>query len=184
MKSQSIAKPYFTVRAELLLWVNETLKVPLDTLDSLTTGTAFCFIFEACFRGSIPLDRVKRTPKHEGEVQENFKILQKTMEKRKTGRTFHAERLMKGRRLDTIEFLNWLKQHWEAEKDKENAIPVKSRKPPRPSSVGRSQEQFELTLGKMRIERDFYFHKLRRIELYLNDIGAKGPAIELSLIHI
>uniref|UniRef100_A0A7N1A873 Uncharacterized protein n=1 Tax=Kalanchoe fedtschenkoi TaxID=63787 RepID=A0A7N1A873_KALFE len=178
-------------------------------------------MMDMTFPGIVPMHKVNFEAKTEYDMIQNYKILQDVFNKLKIDKHVEVNRLIKGRPLDNLEFLQWLKRYCDSVNGgimKENYNPVERRtkggqgRNPKGSnknskslqanntqnnsSVGRvdsmahgtrqaktcvtggdansSEEikalakevmELRLSVDVLEKERDFYFAKLRDIEL-------------------
>ncbi|CAN6816238.1 unnamed protein product [Brassica oleracea] len=201
---------YFVGRNEILTWINDRLHLNLSRVEEAASGAVQCQMLDMTFPGVVPMHKVNFDAKNEYDMIQNYKVLQDVFNKLQITKPLEINRLVKGRPLDNLEFLQWLKRFCDSTNGgimNENYNPVERRSkggrersvkgsnkmpkslqtnntPPNSSSVGltkasgpkpanTSQVQAlskELTdlklsydhLGK---ERDFYFSKLRDVEL-------------------
>uniref|UniRef100_M4DNN3 EB1 C-terminal domain-containing protein n=1 Tax=Brassica campestris TaxID=3711 RepID=M4DNN3_BRACM len=178
---------YFVGRNEILTWINDRLHLNLSRVEEVN--------FDA---------------KNEYDMIQNYKVLQDVFNKLQITKPLEINRLVKGRPLDNLEFLQWLKRFCDSTNGgimNENYNPVERRSkggrersvkgsnkmpkslqtnntPPNSSSVGLtkasgpkpantaqvqalSKELTDLKLSYDHLgkERDFYFSKLRDVEL-------------------
>lgn len=176
--------------------------------------------------GTVNMKKVDFNVRNEWEYVNNYKELQKAFTKMKVDRAFNVNQLSKGKRQDSIEFMQWFKGYWDSVTNgedvcenydaverrklcktgdwkrfslKDNVKAVKERRPlavsaakvaPTPTHEPRSikadrscrDEEYnamrtkidsmmeEITELKLKVdtaerERDFYFDKLRDIEI-------------------
>lgn len=176
--------------------------------------------------GTVNMKKVDFNVRNEWEYVNNYKELQKAFTKMKVDRAFNVNQLSKGKRQDSIEFMQWFKGYWDSVTNgedvcenydaverrklcktgdwkrfsqKNNVNTVKERRPlavsaakvaPTPTHEPRSikadrscrDEEYnamrtkidsmmeEITELKLKVdtaerERDFYFDKLRDIEI-------------------
>ncbi|XP_058096554.1 microtubule-associated protein RP/EB family member 1B-like isoform X2 [Magnolia sinica] len=189
---------YFVGRNEILAWINATLQLNLNRIEEVN--------FEA---------------KTEYDMIQNYKLLQEVFNKLKIEKHIEVNKLVKGRPLDNLEFLQWLKRYCDSVNGRimnENYNPVERRckgvkeRNPKVSSKGSKSLQvnnllnfgsvdgagfntsgpnqeracaasvgansasqiralterisvLEVSAGQLEKERDFYFAKLRDIEI-------------------
>lgn len=201
---------YFVGRNEILTWINDRLHLNLSRVEEAASGAVQCQMLDMTFPGVVPMHKVNFDAKNEYDMIQNYKVLQDVFNKLKITKPLEINRLVKGRPLDNLEFLQWLKRFCDSINGgimNENYNPVERRSkggrersvkgsnkmpkslqtnntPPNSTSVGLSKASGpkpantvqvqalskELTdlklsydlLGK---ERDFYFSKLRDVEL-------------------
>ncbi|XAR57761.1 hypothetical protein NMG60_11026013 [Bertholletia excelsa] len=210
---------YFVGRSELLAWINSTLQLNLSKIEEACSGAVHCQLMDAVHPGIVPMHKVNFDAKNEYEMIQNYKVLQDVFNKLKITKHIEVNKLVKGRPLDNLEFMQWMKRYCDsasggglqsynplerretskggkdvtrksassqsstksstassrtqsthsARKNEANATnqPVK---PPRPSSSGGPMYDEQITELKLSVdslekERDFYFAKLRDIEI-------------------
>uniref|UniRef100_A0A804M9I9 EB1 C-terminal domain-containing protein n=1 Tax=Zea mays TaxID=4577 RepID=A0A804M9I9_MAIZE len=79
---------YFVGRGEILHWINATLQLSLAKVEEVN--------FDA---------------KTEYDMIQNYKVLQDVFNKLRIGKNIEVNKLVKGRPLDNLEFLQWLKRY-------------------------------------------------------------------------
>ncbi|CDO92537.1 unnamed protein product [Kluyveromyces dobzhanskii CBS 2104] len=103
-------------RSELLLWLNDLLKLDYTKVEQCGTGAAYCQIMDSIY-GDLPMNRVNFSAGSEYEYFTNYKILQSCLTKHKIEKSVMVERLVKCRFQDNLEFLQWIKKYWTQNKD-------------------------------------------------------------------
>eukprot|EP00768_Dysnectes_brevis_P003757 gnl/Dysnectes_brevis/2670_a3232_1141.p1 GENE.gnl/Dysnectes_brevis/2670_a3232_1141~~gnl/Dysnectes_brevis/2670_a3232_1141.p1 ORF type:complete len:250 (+),score=59.22 gnl/Dysnectes_brevis/2670_a3232_1141:38-751(+) len=191
---------YFVGRQELLRWLSDFLELVITKIEDASSGAHYCQLLDALFPGQIPLHRVKFNPTLEWEKERNFKLVQDVLARNGIDRVVDINKLIKGRYLDNLEFLQWFKfffehqhsgEHYPAAAIREKAGrgrrgPAARREPhsttskapaPAPAarriSGGAPDPQLLRKMDKLQRERQFYFDKLREIELYMGELGSK-----------
>jgi RP/EB family microtubule-associated protein len=177
-------------RTELLAWYNDLSQDQYSKVEQFGTGAAHCLIMDSIFR-DVPLSKVKFQAKHEWEYVANFKILQSVFDKHKIDNAIPVERLIKCKFQDNLEFLQWIKKFWDqyypgGEYNRKKKVPLEKVKPVRsaraaaaagPHVVDEYQKvaaelttqlsDLKLSVDQVEKEREFYFGKLREIEVYI-----------------
>ncbi|KAL0790207.1 hypothetical protein Bca101_006453 [Brassica carinata] len=201
---------YFVGRNEILTWINDRLHLNLSRVEEAASGAVQCQMLDMTFPGVVPMHKVNFDAKNEYDMIQNYKVLQDVFNKLQITKPLEINRLVKGRPLDNLEFLQWLKRFCDSTNGgimNENYNPVERRSkggreksvkgsnkmpkslqtnntPPNSSSVGLtkasgpkpantaqvqalSKELTDLKLSYDHLgkERDFYFSKLRDVEL-------------------
>ncbi|KAL1373299.1 hypothetical protein AAHE18_01G264900 [Arachis hypogaea] len=203
---------YFVGRNEILTWINSTLHLNLSRIEEAASGAVQCQMMDMTYPGVVPMHKVNFDAKTEYDMIQNYKILQDVFNKLKIDKHIEVNRLVKGRPLDNLEFLQWLKRYCDSVNGgimNENYNPVERRckggkdrnlrcsikgskslqtnivnhsgsgaKQIRPSGVeneANSSPEIEalaqqvadlkIAMGHLEKERDFYFAKLRDIEI-------------------
>ncbi|XP_019182440.1 PREDICTED: microtubule-associated protein RP/EB family member 1C isoform X1 [Ipomoea nil] len=222
---------YFIGRSEILSWINSTLHLNLSKVEEACTGAVHCQLMDAAHPGMVPMHKVNFDAKNEYEMIQNYKVLQDIFNKLKITKHIEVTKLVKGRPLDNLEFMQWMKRYCDSvsggathgynalerreackggrEANKKSAAPQPSAKTAaastkhaphngrrndvtntscatnpsgktsRPSSSGgrpvysetekaahvKQITELKLSIDSLEKERDFYFAKLRDIEI-------------------
>ncbi|CAL5029741.1 unnamed protein product [Urochloa decumbens] len=205
---------YFVGRGELLHWINATLQLSLAKVEEAASGAVQCQLMDMVHPGVVPMHKVNFDAKNEYDMIQNYKVLQDVFNKLRIGKNIEVNKLVKGRPLDNLEFLQWLKRYCDSVNGgimNENYNPVERRskgckergsKGSNKSSkslqanrlsggdsadagpgVGKvytfAEDQYieqiqqlsvkiadlKVSVDRMEKERDFYFSKLRDIEI-------------------
>uniref|UniRef100_M0ZIW8 Protein ATEB1 homolog 2 n=1 Tax=Solanum tuberosum TaxID=4113 RepID=M0ZIW8_SOLTU len=200
---------YFVGRNELLTWINARLQLNLTRIEEVASGAVQCQMMDMTYPGAVPMHKVNFDAKTEYDMIQNYKVLQDVFSKLKIDKHIEVNRLVKGRPLDNLEFLQWLKRYCESVNGgimNENYNPLERR-----SKVGRERNvkgsqrsakslltnnshnpglgegmtkikvvlrmlsgthiltiqvtDLKLSVDHLEKERDFYFAKLRDIEI-------------------
>ncbi|KAK6924009.1 EB1, C-terminal [Dillenia turbinata] len=221
---------YFVGRSEILSWINSTLHLSLSKVEETASGAVSCQLMDAVHPGLVPMHKVNFDAKSEYEMIQNYKVLQDVFNKLKITKHIEVNKLIKGRPLDNLEFMQWMKRYFDSvnggshnynplerreaskggkegiKKGAQSHAPTKSAaaapkphavrkndaavnaatqaaKCVRPSSSGGSSAggatydeqitELKLSVDSLEKERDFYFGKLRDIEIL-----CQSPEIE------
>ncbi|CAM8899929.1 hypothetical protein QQ045_010246 [Rhodiola kirilowii] len=224
---------YFVGRSEILQWINSTLNLSLSKVEEACSGAIHCQLMDSVHPGIVPMHKVNFDAKSEYEMIQNYKVLQDIFNKLKITKHIEVSKLVKGRPLDNLEFMQWMKKYFDSiigggqsynarerresckggkEVGKKHPAAVRkstgasakhhsshgprkneavsgttttqTNKISRPNSSGgpaydEQITELKLSVDSLEKERDFYFSKLRDIEMLCQspEIG-KSPVVE------
>lgn len=200
---------FFVPRGELLDWINGLLQLNVQKIEQLANGAAYCSVVDALFPGTVAMSRVNWMARNDFEFVANYKILQQAFEKNGVDKWIDVDKLIRGKYQDNLEFVQWLKRFYDlnggASRDydavarRKNAqtpwdgqAPTQTRRNPvetttvparpRPKKAAATAEN---PVNEVVVrERDFYFGKLRAIEMYCEQHeGSNDPHLaEISKV--
>ncbi|KAI4330617.1 hypothetical protein MLD38_028890 [Melastoma candidum] len=226
---------YFVGRSEILSWINSTLCLNLSKVEDACSGAVQCQLMDAVHPGLVPMHKVNFDAKSEYEMIQNYKVLQDVFNKLKITKNIEVGKLVKGRPLDNLEFMQWMKRYCDSVHEgalhgynplerreackggkdasrkssqslpsakgaprapvnqnvrrqgepsgKINAHSAKATRPVPNANPAYDEEkitELKLLVDSLEKERDFYFVKLRDIEILCQSPGIEDlPAIKV-----
>ena len=102
-------------RKEVLAWINTTCQLNIAKVEDTASGAVACLLLDMLYPGQVPLARVNWSANKSFEFVSNYKILQNAFTKLKIDRHIDVDRLISGRAMDNLEFMQWFKRYFELE---------------------------------------------------------------------
>ena len=93
---------YFVSKNELLRWINDTLQLDISYIEDLGSGSVYCQLIDAYYKGAIPMQKVNWRVKFEYEFMNNLKLFYKGLEKIGANRKFDVNKLAKAKYQDNL----------------------------------------------------------------------------------
>ncbi|XP_027338867.1 microtubule-associated protein RP/EB family member 1A-like isoform X2 [Abrus precatorius] len=221
---------YFVGRNEILTWINNRLQLNLSRIEEAASGAVQCQMMDMTYPGVVPMHKVNFDAKTEYDMIQNYKVLQDVFNKLKIDKHIEVSRLVKGRPLDNLEFLQWLKRYCDSVNGgimNENYNPVerrgkggkdrnvkslKSSKSLQTNTMNHSSSgdslgtnktfsdganssteiqalskqvtDLKLSVDHLEKERDFYFAKLRDIEILCQATELENDPMSVAIKKI
>jgi hypothetical protein len=104
---------FFVSKNEILNWIKEAYKISLAKIEEAYNGAIYCQIIDSIHPGKVKMNKVKWNAKLDNDVINNYKILQQAFDECKINKNIEVGALMKGKPLDNLEFLQWLKRYYD-----------------------------------------------------------------------
>eukprot|EP00210_Caulerpa_lentillifera_P008272 g7893.t1 len=102
-------------RNELLTWINTTLGLNLSKIEQTASGAVACQLMDVLYNGAFPMQKIDFNAHNEYDMINNYKVLQAFFDKQGIEKSIEVDKLVKGRPLDNMEFIKWLKAFWDKE---------------------------------------------------------------------
>ncbi|CAL5224389.1 g7070 [Coccomyxa viridis] len=108
-----MAEAYFVSKKDLLQWINSTLSLNLTKVEQTSSGAVACQLLDALQPGVVNMNKVDFNAATEYDAVNNYKVLQAAFTKMGINKPVDVNKLVKGRPLDNMEFMQWLKFYFE-----------------------------------------------------------------------
>eukprot|EP00286_Rhodomonas_abbreviata_P008938 CAMPEP_0181341626 /NCGR_PEP_ID=MMETSP1101-20121128/30524_1 /TAXON_ID=46948 /ORGANISM="Rhodomonas abbreviata, Strain Caron Lab Isolate" /LENGTH=222 /DNA_ID=CAMNT_0023452943 /DNA_START=43 /DNA_END=708 /DNA_ORIENTATION=+ len=104
---------FFVGRKEIMEWVNGTLDLNLAKVEDTASGAVACQLLDIMYPGKVPMNKVNWSAKQSFEFVANYKVLQTCFSKLGIDRHIDVDRLISGKYMDNLEFMQWFKRFFE-----------------------------------------------------------------------
>lgn len=104
----------FVGRRELLVFINSTLELQLDRIEDTASGCVACQLLDIIYPNVVPMNKISWSANKNFESIANYRILQTCFKKLNIDRHIVVDRLISGKHLDNLEFMQWLKRLYES----------------------------------------------------------------------
>ena len=104
---------FFVGRKEIMDWINSTLDLNLSKVEDTANGAVACQLLDIMYPGQVPMHKVNWAAKQNFEFVANYKILQGCFDKLRIEKFVDVDRLISGRYMDNLEFMQWFKRFFE-----------------------------------------------------------------------
>ena len=104
---------YFVGRKEIIDFVNTTLELRLNKVEDTASGCVACQLLDILYPNTVPMSKVDWSANKSFEYVTNYKILQTCFTKLRIDRHIDVDRLISGKYMDNLEFMQWFKRYFE-----------------------------------------------------------------------
>ena len=104
---------YFVGRKEIIDFVNTTLELRLNKVEETASGCVACQLLDMMYPNTVPMSKVDWSANKNFEYVANYKILQTCFTKLHIDRHIDVDRLISGKYMDNLEFMQWFKRYFE-----------------------------------------------------------------------
>ncbi|WFD20204.1 microtubule integrity protein mal3 [Malassezia caprae] len=126
------------------------------------------------------MSRINFGARHDYESLANFKVLQNVFIKNRIDKPIPVDRLVRCKMQDNLEFLQWIKKFWDMHytgEDPARRMSVAPRGATRAPAVSNEMlnqltaeiDEMKVSVDSLERERDFYFGKLRDVEVIVQE---------------
>lgn len=122
---------FFVGRKEIIDWINGNLDLNIQRIEGIfcceykfplithpttvdtASGAIACELLDIMYPGSVPMHKVNWSANKDFEYIANYKILQTAFAKNSIDKYVDVDRLISGRYMDNLEFMQWFKRFYE-----------------------------------------------------------------------
>lgn len=104
---------FFVGRKEILDWINSTLDLNLGKIEDTASGAVACLLLDIMYPSQVPVAKINWAAKQDFEFVANYKILQTCFTKLAIDKHIDVDRLISGKYMDNLEFMQWFKRFFE-----------------------------------------------------------------------
>jgi RP/EB family microtubule-associated protein len=104
---------FFVGRKEILDWINATLDINLQKIEDTASGAVACQLLDIMYPNQVPVAKINWSAKQDFEFVANYKILQTCFTKLGIDKHIDVDRLISGKYMDNLEFMQWYKRFFE-----------------------------------------------------------------------
>ena len=94
-------------------FVNDTLELRLNKVEDTASGCVACQLLDIMYPNTVPMSKVNWSANKDFEYVGNYKILQTCFTKLHIDRHIDVDRLISGKYMDNLEFMQWFKRYFE-----------------------------------------------------------------------
>ena len=104
---------FFVGRKEILDWINSTLELNLQKIEDTASGAVACQLLDIMYPNQIPVAKINWSAKQDFEYVANYKLMQTCFTKLGIDKHVDVDRLISGKYMDNLEFMQWFKRFFE-----------------------------------------------------------------------
>lgn len=104
---------FFVGRKEIVDWINSTLDLNISKVEDTASGAVACQLLDIMYPGQVPMAKVNWAANKDFEYVANYKILQTCFTKLNIEKFVDVDRLIGGKYMDNLEFMQWFKRFFE-----------------------------------------------------------------------
>lgn len=105
---------FFVGRKEIIDWINGLLHLSILKIEDTASGAISCQLADIMYpEAKVPMHKVNWSANKDFEYVANYKILQSAFTKVGVDKYVDVDRLISGRYMDNLEFMQWFKKFFE-----------------------------------------------------------------------